>query len=91
MRGSKRNGPNKLATLHNTLVTVREDLDVAIRVKNAIGDPSQIVGLLDDTLLGGVLSDSGILDTLQELGGLIQEGGNIASQLQIPAWHTHQS
>jgi hypothetical protein len=72
----------QLATLHNTLVTVREDLDVAIRVKNAIGDPSQIVGLLDDTLLGGMLSDSGILDTLQELGGLIQEGGNIASQLQ---------
>ena len=73
----------QLATLHNTLVTVREDLDVAIRVKNAIGDPTQIVGLLDDTLLGGMLSDSGILDTLQELGGLIQEGGNIASQLQF--------
>ena len=40
--------------------TVREDLDVAIRVKNAIGDPTQIVGLIDDTLLGGALSESGI-------------------------------
>ena len=33
-------------------------------------------------ILGGMLSDSGILDTLNELGGLVQEGGNIASQLQ---------
>ena len=72
----------KLATLHNTLVTVRENLEIAIMVKNAIGDPSQIVGLLDEVLLGGMLSDSGILDTLNELGGLVQEGGNIASQLQ---------
>ena len=30
----------KLATLHNTLVTVRENLEIAIMVKNAIGDPS---------------------------------------------------
>jgi CRISPR/Cas system-associated endoribonuclease Cas2 len=72
----------KLATLHNTLVTVRENLEIAIMVKNAIGDPTQIVGLLDEVLLGGMLSDSGILDTLNELGGLVQEGGNIASQLQ---------
>ena len=73
---------DKLATLHNTLTTVREDLDVAIRVKNAIGDPTQIVGLIDDTLLGGALSESGIVQTLQELGGLIVEGGTVALQLQ---------
>src|SRR6476620_5490711 len=70
-----------LATLHNTLTTVREDLDVAIRVKNAIGDPTQIVGLIDDTLLGGALSENGIVQTLQELGGLIVEGGTVALQL----------
>jgi CRISPR/Cas system-associated endoribonuclease Cas2 len=72
----------KLATLHNTLVTVRQDLEIAIMVKNAIGDPTQIVGLLDEVVLGGMLSDTGILDTLNELGGLVQEGGNIAMQLQ---------
>src|SRR5258705_12656295 len=73
---------DKLATLHSTLTTVRQDLEIAIMVKNAIGDPIQIVGLLDEMVLGGMLSDSGILDTLNELGGLVQEGGNIAMQLQ---------
>jgi hypothetical protein len=73
---------DKLATLHNTLVTVQQDLQIAIMVKNAIGDPTQIVGLLDEMVLGGMLSDTGILDTLNELGGLVQAGGNIAMQLQ---------
>jgi hypothetical protein len=73
---------DKLATLHNTLVTVQQDLQIAIMVKNAIGDPTQIVGLLDEMVLGGMLSDTGILDTLNELGGLVQTGGNIAMQLQ---------
>jgi hypothetical protein len=68
----------KLATLHNTLTTIRENLEIAIRVKNAIGDPSQIVGLLDETLLDGALSESGIVQTLQELGGLVVEGGPLA-------------
>jgi hypothetical protein len=72
----------KLATLHNTLTTIRENLEIAIRVKNAIGDPSQIVGLLDETLLDGALSESGIVQTLQELGGLVVEGGTIGAQLQ---------
>jgi CRISPR/Cas system-associated endoribonuclease Cas2 len=72
-----------LATLHNTLVTIREILQIAIMVKNAIGDPSQIVGPLDEVLLDGMLSDSGILDTLQERGGLVQEGGEISHQLQF--------
>ena len=62
---------DKLATLHHTLTTVRENLEIAIRVKNAIGDPSQIVGLLDDALLDGALSESGIIQTFQELGGLV--------------------
>ena len=72
----------KLATLHATLSTVRDNLQIAIMVKNAIGDPSQIVGLLDEVMLGGALSDSGILETLNELGGIVQEGGNISYQLQ---------
>jgi len=61
---------DKLATLHNTLVTVQQDLQIAIMVKNAIGDPAQIVGLLDEMVLGGMLSDTGILDTLNELARL---------------------
>jgi hypothetical protein len=73
---------DKLATLHNTLFTIRENLQIAIMVKNAIGDPSQIVGLLDEALLDGALSDSGILDTLNELGGIVLEGGQISYQLQ---------
>jgi hypothetical protein len=72
----------KLATLHATLSTVRDNLQIAIMVKNAIGDPSQIVGLLDEAVLGGALSDSGMLDTLNELGGIVQEGGQISYQLQ---------
>jgi hypothetical protein len=74
---------DKLATLHNTLTTVRENLEVAIRVKNAIGDPSQIVGLLDDALLDGALSESGIVQTFQELGGLVAEGAAVGSELKI--------
>ncbi|HEY5813745.1 MAG TPA: hypothetical protein VIT23_13950, partial [Terrimicrobiaceae bacterium] len=74
---------DKLATLHNTLTTVRENLEVAIRVKNAIGDPSQIVGLLDDALLDGAFSESGIVQTFQELGGLVAEGAAVGSELKI--------
>ena len=71
----------KLATLHNTLTTVREHLQIAIMVKQAIGDPSQIPALLDELALEGMLSESGILETLGEFGGLVQEAGILAMQL----------
>jgi hypothetical protein len=73
---------DKLATLHNTLMTVRENLEVAIRVKNAIGDPSQIVGL-DEALLDGTFSETGITQTFQELGGLVAEGATVGTELKI--------
>jgi hypothetical protein len=74
---------DKLATLHNTLMTVRENLEVAIRVKNAIGDPSQIVGLLDEALLDGTFSETGITQTFEELGGLVAEGATVGTELKI--------
>jgi hypothetical protein len=74
---------DKLATLHNTLMTVRDNLEVAIRVKNAIGDPSQIVGLLDEALLDGTFSETGITQTFQELGGLVTEGATVGTELKI--------
>ena len=74
---------DKLATLHNTLMTVRDNLEVAIRVKNAIGDPSQIVGLLDEALLDGTFSETGITQTFQELGGLVAEGATVGTELKI--------
>ena len=72
----------KLAMLHDTLVTVREHLQIAIDIKRVMGDPSSIVGLLDDLALDGMLSESGILDALSEFGGIIQEGATLAMQLE---------
>ena len=57
----------KLATLADTLTTVRENLQTLILVKTAIGDPSQIPAILDELALGGALSESGIFDTLNEI------------------------
>lgn len=73
---------DKLATLHDSLVTLNDHLETAIAVKNAIGDPTQIVGLLDEEILGGALSESGIAETFQELGSLVQEGASTASAVQ---------
>ena len=75
----------KLATLHDTLTTVRENLQTLILVKTAIGDPSQIPAILDELALGGVLSESGLFDTFNELSGLVREGGLIAMQLEYLA------
>ena len=75
----------KLATLHDTLTTVRENLQTLILVKTAIGDPSQIPAILDELALDGALSESGIFSTLNEIGGLVREGGLIAMQLEYLA------
>lgn len=72
----------KLATLHNTLTTVREHLETANQVKQAIGDPVAAIALIDNGLFSGYLEDSGIADTLDELAGIAQEGAELSATVQ---------
>jgi len=72
----------KLATLHNTLTTVRQQLETANMVKQAIGDPVAAIALIDNGLFSGYLEDSGIADTLGELAGIAQEGAELSSTVQ---------
>lgn len=72
----------KLATLHNTLATVREHLETANMVKQAIGDPVAAIALIDNGLFSGYLEDSGIADTLGELAGIAQEGAELSATVQ---------
>lgn len=69
----------KLATLHNTLTTVRQQLETANQVKQAIGDPVAAIALIDNGLFSGFLEDSGIADTLGDLAGIAQEGAELSS------------
>ncbi len=69
----------KLATLHNTLVTVQEHLETANMVKQAIGDPVAAIGLIDNGLFSDYLDDSGIVDTLGELAGIAQQGAELSA------------
>jgi len=69
----------KLATLHNTLTTVRQQLETANQVKQAIGDPVAAIALIDNGLFSGFLEDSGIADTLGDLAGITQEGAELSS------------
>lgn len=72
----------KLATLHNTLTTVREQLETANKVKQAIGDPVAAMALIDNGVFSGYLEDSGIADTLGELAGIAQEGAELSATVQ---------
>lgn len=72
----------KLGTLHNTLTTVREQLETANKVKQAIGDPVAAIALIDNGLFSGYLEDSGIADTLGELAGIAQEGAELSATVQ---------
>lgn len=72
----------KLATLHNTLTTVRDHLETANQVKQAIGDPVAAIALIDNGLFSGYLEDSGIADTLGELAGIAQEGAELSATVQ---------
>ncbi len=72
----------KLATLHNTLTTVRQQLETANQVKQAIGDPVAAIGLIDNGLFSGYLQESGITDTLSDLAGIAQEGVQLSGTIQ---------
>lgn len=73
---------DKLATLHTTLTTVREQLETANMVKQAIGDPVAAIALIDNGLFSGYLEESGIGDTLGELAGIAQEGTELSATVQ---------
>ena len=73
---------DKLATLHNTLTTVRKQLETANLVKQAIGDPVAAIALIDNGLFSDFLQDSGITDTLIDLAGIAQEGVQLSATIQ---------
>ena len=73
---------DKLATLHNTLTTVRQQLETANLVKQAIGDPVAAIALIDNGLFSDYLQDSGITDTLTDLAGIAQEGVQLSATIQ---------
>ena len=73
---------DKLATLHNTLTTVRQQLETANLVKQAIGDPVAAIALIDNGLFSDFLQDSGITDTLSDLAGIAQEGVQLSATIQ---------
>jgi hypothetical protein len=84
---------DKLATLHSTLTTVREHLETANLVKQAIGDPVAAIALIDSGLFSNFLQDSGIEDTLTDLAGIAAEGVQLSATIQelfepivISAW-----
>jgi hypothetical protein len=84
---------DKLATLHNTLTTVREHLQTANQIKQAIGDPVAAIALIDNGLFSDFLQDSGITDTLSDLAGIAEEGVELSATIQelfqpidISAW-----
>lgn len=72
----------KLATLNNTLTTVRQQLETANQVKQAIGDPVAAIGLIDNGLFSGYLQESGIMDTLSDLVGIAEEGAKLSGTIQ---------
>ena len=73
---------DKLATLHSTLTTVREQLETANLVKQAIGDPVAAIALIDNGLFSDYLQDSGIGDTLTDLAGIAEEGVQLSATIQ---------
>ena len=73
---------DKLATLHSTLTTVRQQLETANMVKQAIGDPVAAIALIDNGLFSDFLQDSGIADTLTDLAGIAQEGVQLSATIQ---------
>ena len=70
---------DKLATLHNTLTTVREQLETANQVKQAIGDPVAATARIDNGLFSNFLQNSGIGDTLSELANITQKGAELST------------
>lgn len=72
----------KLGTLHTTLTTVQEQLETANQVKQAIGDPAAVIGLIDNGLFSDYLNDSGVLTSLESLNDIMSETMTLADTIQ---------
>jgi len=70
---------DKLATLHHTLTTVRDQLETANQVRQAIGDPVAATARIDNGLFSDFLQNSGIGDTLGELTDITQKGAELSA------------
>lgn len=66
----------------NTLTTVRQHLETANLVKQAIGDPVAAIALIDNGLFSEYLQDSGIGETLGELIDITREGVELSATVQ---------
>jgi len=72
----------QLNDLANTLTTVRQQLETANQVKQAIGDPAAVAGLIDNRVFSGYLRNSGIADTLSDLAGIAAQGAQLSGTIQ---------
>jgi len=72
----------QLSNLSDTLTTVRQQLQTANQVKQAIGDPATAVSLIDNGLFSGYLQQSGITDTLSDLAGIASEGAKLSGTIK---------
>lgn len=72
----------QLSDLSNTLTTVRQQLQTANQVKQAIGDPAAAAGLIDNGVFSGYLQNSGIADTLSDLAGIAAQGAQLSGTIQ---------
>lgn len=83
----------KLALLKSTLDQARQYVQLANEMKMVVGDPSQVVGLIDSKFLDGALSDLGIgsfIQDLQQIGGeitaLTNEASTLFEPIDVSAW-----
>lgn len=84
----------KLAVLKSTLDQARQYVQLANDMKRVVGDPSQVVALIDEKFLDGALSDLGVgnfIADLQELGGEIHaitnEAATLFEPIDVSAWN----
>lgn len=69
-------------TFTQQLNALRESLSTLNKVKNAVGDPSEAVGLLDQQLLGGSFGDSGLGKSFSELSQSAETLSGIQSEIE---------
>jgi len=72
----------QLSNLADTLTTVKSQLDVAQQVKQAIGNPAAVAGLINNELFSSYLRNSGITDTLTDLANITQQGSKQSATIQ---------
>lgn len=84
----------KLALLKSTLDQARQTVQLANEMKQVVGDPSQVVALIDQKFLDGALSDLAVgafIQELQQLGAeimaLTNEAATLFEPIDVSAWN----